>query len=281
MKKTKLFFRSLALLLLMVLLVPFGAVASAAGGNSLTLQYPCSGAEFRVYRVADASPGIDGSYTLVGDFAGLSVEVPGDSWRSAALELASHAAGISPDVRGEISGGSLTFSGLEDGLYLVDGNAAVSNGIRYTPVPFLVIVSGGSVLSQVKSDQEPVEEEPVSYQVKKVWKGDDADDRPGSVAIRLLRDGQLVETVTLNANNHWTYTWEDTPGHTWQAEEAQVPNGYQASVSQSGNTFTVTNTWKTPGEQPGTGDTTFALAALALLLTSAGAFVVIRRKNRA
>ena len=65
MKKTKLFFRSLALLLLMVLLVPFGAVASAAGGNSLTLQYPCSGAEFRVYRVADASPGIDGSYTLV------------------------------------------------------------------------------------------------------------------------------------------------------------------------------------------------------------------------
>lgn len=130
MKKTKLFFRSLALLLLTVLLVPFGAVASAAGGNSLTLQYPCSGAEFRVYRVADASPGIDGSYTLEGDFAGLSVEVPGDSWRSAALELASHAAGISPDVRGEISGGSLTFSGLEDGLYLVDGNAAVSNGIR-------------------------------------------------------------------------------------------------------------------------------------------------------
>ena len=124
---------------------------------------------------------------------------------------------------------------------------AVSNGIRYTPVPFLVIVSGGSVLSQVKSDQEPVEEEPVSYQVKKVWKGDDADDRPGSVAIRLLRDGQLVETVTLNANNHWTYTWEDTPGHTWQAEEAQVPNGYQASVSQSGNTFTVTNTWKNAG----------------------------------
>ena len=32
---------------------------------------------------------------------------------------------------------------------------------------------------------------------------------------------------------------------------------------------------------PATGDTTFALAALALLLTSAGAFVVIRRKNRA
>ena len=60
-----------------------------------------------------------------------------------------------------------------------------------------------------------------------------------------------------------------------------MPNGYQASVSQSGNIFTVTNTWKTPGEQPGTGDTTFIAAALVLLLISAGAFVVIRRKNRA
>ena len=40
MKKTKLFFRSLALLLLTVLLVPFGAVASAAGGKLPDIAIP-------------------------------------------------------------------------------------------------------------------------------------------------------------------------------------------------------------------------------------------------
>ncbi len=86
--------------------------------------------------------------------------------------------------------------------------------------------------------------------VTKLWSGDDSSTRPKSVDVTLYRDGSAYATVTLNAANNWSYAWAGLgDGYTWTVRETSVPAGYTAAVTQSGYTFTVTNTYhgdKTP-----------------------------------
>lgn len=82
-----------------------------------------------------------------------------------------------------------------------------------------------------------------SLTVRKVWSGRSTS-RPSSVTIQLM-DGQTVaETVTLGDWNGWTYTWRDLDkeGHDWNAYETNVPKGYRADYSYSGDTVTICNT---------------------------------------
>lgn len=265
------------MLLITVLCIP----AAAAGTSSLTLVFSQDGMVFNLYRTADLEP--DGSYTFSGQFKDCPVELPGYDWLETAVEVAAYAEDKQPDAQKTISGGSLTFSDLQEGLYLVTGTSLVSQGIRYTPVPFLVRIENGNVTSYVKSDQEIVEEPTVTYQVKKVWKDDDAESRPNSVTVKLLKDGSLFQVVTLSAENGWSYSWKDTGEHTWQVQEIQVPEDYTATVSHQGNIFTITNTLSSssqPSPGPGTGENMMLwwLAGMAAI-SSLMVIVIIRHQK--
>ena len=279
----RLFNRISACAVILTLITVLYAPVRAAESNTLTLIFGQEGAVFSLYRAADLKP--DGSYAFSGQFADCPAELPGYDWLETAAEVAAYAADKQPDAQTEISGGSLTFTGLSEGLYLVTGAPLVSEGIRYTPVPFLVRVENGNMTSYVKSDQEPVEEPAVSYQVKKVWKDDAAKDRPDSVSVQLLKDNAVVQTVTLSAENGWSYSWTDTGEHTWQVRELQVPEGYTASVTQSGNSFTVINTFISatsshPSESPGTGDGSALWPAAILFLTSGIMLITLLKRNK-
>lgn len=93
--------------------------------------------------------------------------------------------------------------------------------------------------------------------VVKVW--DDSDDigkiRPGSINAQLTADGTASgDPVALNADNEWTYTWENLPKYKdgkaieYSADETAVPAGYKKTgpvktETDTGVTFTVTNTY--------------------------------------
>lgn len=89
-------------------------------------------------------------------------------------------------------------------------------------------------------------------QVVKVWKGDKGENRPQSVVVELLHDGQVADEVTLSKENDWKHTFQDKPNvGKWTVQEAKVPDGYNAKVTGPVDTdgiwvFTVTNTKKTP-----------------------------------
>ena len=94
---------------------------------------------------------------------------------------------------------------------------------------------------------------PIDLKVKKVW--EDKDDfyelRPDRVKMELLQNGKVIKEQTLTADK-WEGTFVDLPEwqtetkkYDYQIKEAQVPEGYQASVSQKDKTYTVTNTLKT------------------------------------
>jgi LPXTG-motif cell wall-anchored protein len=235
-------------LLLMLCLTPVQALA--VGNGTLTLNYDYDGVAFQIYHAADT----DGN--LTGAFSGYPVVIPDSgagAWQDAAATLAAYVSGnnISPDAVGTITNGSVRFSGLDDGIYLVTGESSREGNYTYTPVPFLVRITGpvDSVTANVKYDRSGGSDLPEysSYTVKKVWSGDTAATRPASVTVRLLHNGKEIGTVTLQESNGWSHTWNRLEDDgTYQVIEADVPEGYTVSVSQNGMTFTVTNTAKTP-----------------------------------
>lgn len=106
-----------------------------------------------------------------------------------------------------------------------------------------------------------------SITVQKQWKNDDPAERPESIQVVLYQstdDGNahVYEdngTVTLTANDDWTYTWTDLPQiagqgsssvtYSYAVREVNTPIGYSSSISYTGDdtsmTATITNTYDT------------------------------------
>lgn len=95
----------------------------------------------------------------------------------------------------------------------------------------------------ITNDDVDTEQKPETVNVKKVWVIDDGGQRPDSVSVQLMRDGEpFGDPVTLNDANDWSYAWNDLEsGHNWTVVELNVPDGFKATVSQSGDTFTIIN----------------------------------------
>lgn len=82
--------------------------------------------------------------------------------------------------------------------------------------------------------------------VVKIW--DDAgntDKRPAGIVVELLKNGKVYDTVTLGENNNWSYHWTELdPDAKWSVNEKYIPDGYTATITESGNTFVITNKYK-------------------------------------
>lgn len=83
--------------------------------------------------------------------------------------------------------------------------------------------------------------------VRKVWSDGNANHANDSITVNLLKDGKVESSQELNAANGWAYTFDRLlEGHTWTVEEAEVPAGYTVSYNTVGTLTTITNTKKTP-----------------------------------
>ena len=77
--------------------------------------------------------------------------------------------------------------------------------------------------------------------VHKVWDDNGYPNRPDSVTVQLLRDGEKHEEIELNKDNQWTYTWDDLDDrYNWSVKE-EVPNGYEVSYKTEDTTIFITN----------------------------------------
>lgn len=259
----------LTCLLLVTTLLPVTAFArenvDTTKECTLSIQYPCSGIQFRLYRVADISAA--GRFTLTENVRESRVSFVGlDStgWKNAAATLDGYVSrdGLTPlDTQTTDSTGKLTFSRLTPGLYLVSWDKHTTDGYTYTPQPILVSLPGldadgnwtYEISSEPKFDKDKVPDNPpdepdtVSRKVLKIWRDGGSEDRPSSVTVQLLRDGRVYDEVTLSAANNWRREWTNLDAdYTWQVVEKDVPEGYTVSVGREGITFTVTNTLTPP-----------------------------------
>ena len=272
----KIYRRIISVLLAMQLL---STAAYAAGiidldrDVRLTVSYqdgntPLAGAGFSIYLVAAADE--SGELTTTDAFKQFNVDIRGkndEAWKALASTLEGYVLrdDIAPTDSGKTNAeGYLYFptgGRLTPGLYLVLGQRHIQDGRRYDPMPFMVMLptqdtQTGDWLYEVivdpkhESSEVPDTPSAVTRKVLKVWDDEAGSDRPAEVVVQLLRDGEVYDTVTLNAENNWRYTWSDLDdSYTWTVVEEEC-KGYTVSVERDGITFVVTNTRVTPLPTP-------------------------------
>jgi len=225
-------------------------------------------AQFRIYLVAQVDR--SGNLNLSAPFDAYPIDFSGntdDDWRI----LASTLEGIvrrdelpATDQGATDSRGTLRFPNrtqtLPQGLYLVMGSRHVQSDFIYEVEPFLVMLPTLDqltdewvyhVTARPKFDKDIEtggdEKEPVKRKVLKIWEDEcHPNRRPREILVQLLRDGVVWDTVILNEENYWRYTWEELDaGHDWLVVE-QVPDGYRVAVTRVGITFAITNSCDEP-----------------------------------
>lgn len=156
--------------------------------------------------------------------------------------------------------GKALFSGLSDGLYLINGARYQSNGYYYDPIPVLVFVpfltdeqtEGREVHLEMKHNATRVpssgggESSTISRKVLKVWNDiSNEESRPESITVQLLNGEKVVDTQRLSEKNNWRFTWSNLSRNgDWSVVEPDVPKDYSVSVRKEGVTFVVTNTFE-------------------------------------
>ncbi len=235
---------------------------------NLTISYqdgtvPVVGAEFRIYSVATVDK--TGELTLTEKFRRFNVDIQNtnsETWKILASTLEGYV--LRDDIAVTDSGktnqeGYLTFpSGnnkLTQGLYLVLGQRHTQGDFYYDASPFMVMLPSQNAeteewlyetIVEPKYDTVEIPDIPstVTRKVLKVW--DDAGTenlRPKEIIMQLLRDGKVYDSVSLNTENNWRYTWTGLDGqYTWTVVEKESEN-YKVSVTREDITFIVTNTY--------------------------------------
>lgn len=183
--------------------------------------------------------------------------------------------------------GAASFTGLSAGVYLVTQIQTESN--YYAVSPFLVTLPMYDNGWIYNIEAEPKVQRPpqtVDVEVIKKWL-DNSKSRPKELVVQLIQDGVVQESVTLNEENQWRYTWKGLDGYAkWEVKESEVPAGYTASYSVSGNTTTITNRaqWYVPPKDPNKLTQTGQLNWPVPVLASSGIFLlavgVLLRKGR-
>lgn len=245
-----------------LLTAPFSVYADE--GYSLTLNYSKEGIifsdlEINIYRIADPD------FNKIAPFDIYPVQIKEIAsqieWSEAAVTLRSYigADSLEPYMTGNTDDeGSVIFSGMEQGLYLVCGVRAEKEGRIYTFYDFMILVTE-SVTAKPKSGvDEPTDGEKI-YTVLKLWKDNNSEERPASVTVDIFKDGILRETVILDSVNNWSYTFNTDSAGKWTVVERDVPEGYFVVITEKETSFIITNTLYntnpddgTPGKNTGT-----------------------------
>jgi len=262
----------LCVLMLMTLYTPCVWAADAPidvnATTSLTVHYQVkdgqeivhalSSLPVKLYQVATVSS--DVKFTMTGEFSRYRVTVnnlTSDGWGDLAETLASYAErdSLRPLRTGETDAkGVISFADLDTGLYLVTAPPCEVDGVTYLPQSFLVClpnrVDGEWQYDVVAVPKYSVLEKG-DHMVQKVWKdGGQESRRPENITVQLLKNGEVYDTVTLNAANNWRYKWKDLDENAlWRVVERDVPDGYTVLVDRQGAVFMMTNsgTPTTPG----------------------------------
>lgn len=227
-----------------------------------------------VYRIGDS----DGEKrTLTGVFADLPVEFNADSSTdltntARTLETYVRVKKIAPLKSGESDkNGELVFDGMENGLYLFVGKP-IKLGIKsYVPVSFISEITPSSssqvIIKPKYSSFLVAAGEDMSYSVKKVWTNGGTRITDHIIA-DIYCDGEFYESVILNDDNDWFYSWSADDFYIWDVVERDVPDGFKVVYRSNEWQYVIVNTLST--QQPGVDypDSTTATTTTAATDTS-------------
>ena len=203
------------------------------------------GAELSVYYVATVLLDDDGNlmYDYTDDFKQFDTAIDDTELATKLDAFVSQHNVPSTKITTNIDGTALC-NGLPLGLYFIKQTGAVEGFAPCTP--FLVTVPNekdGEYLYKVNASPKTEVTRLVSITIKKVWNTDKSTEAAESVTVQLLKNGSVVKTAILNAQNNWQITYADMPeSDTYSIKEVNIPKGFTATYKQEDYVFTVTNT---------------------------------------
>ena len=243
------------LILLLVLTCSYTAFAEEynpdlTGSISVTLidkkhNEAIVGAELSVYYVATVLMDVDGNllYDYTDNFKQFDTVIDDIELETKLDVYVSQHSIPSTNITTNIDGTALC-NNLPLGLYFVKQTNTVEGFAPCTP--FLVTVPNekdGEYLYDVNASPKTEVAKVVSITIKKVWNTDKSTEAADSVTVQLLKNGNVVKTAILNAQNNWQITYTDMPeSDTYSIKEVNIPKGFTATYKQEGYIFTVTNT---------------------------------------
>lgn len=215
---------------------------------TLTEQYkeaPIVGAELSVYYVATVHKDVYGtlSYVYTDTFknSGIDIADPSLATKLEAFVLEHNISSVKITTD---ENGTATCNDLALGLYFIRQVSAVEGFAPCTP--FMVTLPGRNAdgyVYEVNASPKTEVARLTSITIKKVWNTDESTEATENVTVQLLKDGNIVKTATLNAQNNWQVTYTGMPeSDAYSIQEIDIPKGFTATYSKTGYVFTVTNT---------------------------------------
>ena len=239
------------------------------------------GAELSLYYVATVIMDENGNliYDYTNDFKQLDCAID-DAELATKLDLFVSQHSI-PSVKTTTNiNGTAMCAELPLGLYFIKQTGAVEGFAPFTP--FLVTVPNekdGEYLYDVNASPKTEVARLVSITIKKVWNTDKSTEAAESVTVQLLKNGSVVKTAILNAQNNWQITYADMPeSDTYSIKEVNIPKGFTATYKQEDYVFTVTNT----STLIQTGQLIWSIPVLAIsgmLLIAVGIILLQKKRN--
>ena len=203
------------------------------------------GAELSVYHVATVNLNANGKlvYDYTDSFKNLEIDID-DPSLSTNLDAYVLAHSI-PNIKMITDeNGTAICNDLALGLYFIRQSGTVEGFAPCTP--FVVSVpslNDDSYLYNVNASPKTEVARLISIAIKKVWNTDVSTPASDSVTVQLLKNDNVINTVTLNDQNNWQVTFTEMPASdAYSIKEINIPDGFTATYTQSGYNFTVTNT---------------------------------------
>lgn len=261
----------MCILIVMLTVLPVITTVSAAENSSITLYYNPGVCTFRFYKIANISR--EGQLALTSEFADYTGsvsllnrlgELDTDEMRtlSTTLEAVILRDGLQPSFTSATdSNGVVVKSNSERGVYLILGEQTKDEQYVYTPAPLLIsiptLLENGTeqnhiVVEHTKIQKDEIVNKTTQYKVRKIWKDTKNQAlRPESIAVQLMRNDIVYDTVLLNAANNWSYQWTElSTDYTWTAVEKDVPASYSLSVEKEQSGIILINSYDGPPPPP-------------------------------
>ena len=176
--------------------------------------------------------------------------------------------------------GTATCKDLALGLYFIRQTGEVEGFAPCTPFVVTVpIKNSGGFDYDVNASPKTEVARLTSITIKKEWNTDESTEAADSVTVQLFKNGNVVKTAILNAQNNWQITYNDMPeSDAYSIKEVDVPKGFTATYQQNGYVFTVTNT----STLIQTGQLTWPIPLLAIggMLFIAVGIMLLQKKRK-
>ena len=241
---------------------------------------PIAGVELGLYHIANAT---SSNYNLVLEYTNEYEECPININEEYNLEdIIECTNNKEPNYKEttNIEGISI-FNNLKLGLYLVKQENKLTGYSNISP--YLVIIPkliNNKWTYNIDSIPKTEIYKTISLKVIKEWNIQNENSKiPESITIRLLKDNNIIDIVTLNEENNWTHIWHNLErSDTYSIEEINIPKEYTVTYKKQDYTFIVTNTDKLPH----TGQINWPiplLFILGLILIIIGIYYLKRNNN--